>query len=218
MTVQNLVKDYFNREAKRFDTIYVDEKPFAQRVVDSMRRVVVERFELLCNLAPSAGPWTALDVGCGSGRYSIAFAEKGASRVVGVDVAASMTDLANEEAERAGVLDRCEFVTAPFLDFESEERFDVIVAMGYFDYLQDPVEHLSKMLKLSGGRLFMSIPKRWEVRVPTRKLRFAIEKGFVRFYSRGEVDQLMARAGVPDDRWSLIDLGRDWIAVVRVKP
>ena len=218
MTIQNLVRDYFNREARRFDAIYVSDKPFSQRLVDSLRRVVVERFRLICNLAPSPGPWTALDVGCGSGRYTVAFAERRASRVVGVDVAASMTDLAAQEAKRAGVADRCEFVTAPFLEFQSDERFDVIVAMGYFDYLDDPGAHLRKMLKLSRGRVFLSLPKRWEVRVPIRKLRFALEKGFVRFYSRGEVDALMARAGVPDERWSLVDLGRDWIAVVRVAP
>lgn len=217
MTIQELVRDYFNREARRFDAIYVSEKPIIQRAVDSLRKVVVERFRLVCSLAPLPGAWTALDVGCGSGRYSIAFARAGAANVVGVDVAASMTELALEEAKRAGVTDRCSFVTAPFLDFHSDQKFDVVVAMGYFDYLSDPAGHLRRMLDLCRGRVFMSVPKRWEIRVPIRKLRFAFEKGFVRFYSRGELDQLMADTGVSSDRWSVIDLGRDWVAVIRAK-
>lgn len=217
MTIQNLVRDYFNREALRFDAIYERDKPVLQRLVDSLRRVVVERFRLLCTVAPLPGPWSALDVGCGSGRYSIAFAQHGAIRVVGVDLAASMTDLAAAEARRAGVSDRCDFITAPFLEYRSDERFDVVVAMGYFDYLDEPVPHLRKMLELCGGRVFLSLPKRWEVRVPIRKLRFAVEKGFVRFYSRREVERLMSQAGVAASQWCLIDLGRDWIAVIRTR-
>jgi SAM-dependent methyltransferase len=216
MAVENTVRDYFNQQAERFDAIYATQKPFLQRLVDSFRSVVVERLHLMCNLAPQRGPWTALDVGTGSGRYPIAFARLGATRVVGVDVAKAMTDLAAEEATKAGVAGQCEWITAPFLEFESAEKFDAVVAMGYFDYLDEPLPHLKKMLVSSRHRIFMSFPKRWEIRVPVRKLRFAWERGFVRFYSRGEVERLIAAAGVPPERCSLVDFGRDWIAVVRV--
>src|SRR5438477_13204006 len=110
MKSPELVRKYFDREAGRFDAIYEDRKPWHQRLVDRLfRRVVVERFRLVCNLAPLAGPWSALDVGCGSGRYAIAFARAGAVRVTGVDVSASMIHLAREEAVRSRVEDRCEF-------------------------------------------------------------------------------------------------------------
>lgn len=218
MTIQNLVRDYFNREAVCFDAIYNSDKPFLQGLVDRMRSVVVERFRLVCTLAPLPGAWTALDVGCGSGRYPIAFTQAGATRVVGIDVASAMTDLAAAEARRMGVDDRCRFETVSFLDYHSDQPFDVVVAMGYFDYLDNPEPHLQKMLKLCRGRAFFSFPKRWEIRVPLRRIRFALEGGFVRFYSRGEVRRLMAGAGVAADRWSLIDFGRDWIVVVRVDP
>jgi len=213
----DLVREYFNREARRFDAIYESRKPWHQRIVDrAFRQVVVERFRLICNLAPSTGSWNVLDVGCGSGRYAIALAQAGAARVVGVDVAASMTDLARQEAARASVGERCEFHTAAFLDFSTDERFDVVVATGYYDYLEDPLPHLQKMLRMSRGKVFITIPKRWEFRVPIRKLRFALERGFVRFYSRAEVMQLVHRAGLASERLSLIDLGRDWVAVLRV--
>ena len=213
----DLVRDYFNREAQRFDAIYEDRKPLLERVVDrACRSVVVERFKLICNLAPTPGPWSVLDVGCGSGRYALALAAAGASRVVGVDVAATMIELARQQATAAGVAERCEFHTMPFLQFRSPERFDVVVATGYMDYLEDPLPHLRSMVEHCKGRLFISVPKRLEYRVPIRKVRFAIERGYVRFYGKREFERLAEAAGVPPDRLSMIDLGRDWIAVMRV--
>jgi 2-polyprenyl-3-methyl-5-hydroxy-6-metoxy-1,4-benzoquinol methylase len=212
----DLVRDYFNREARRFDAIYESRKPWHQRIVDrAFRQVVIERFHLICNLAPSPGRWTVLDVGCGSGRYAVALAHAGAGRVLGIDVAATMIELARAEALRTGVGNRCEFQSTGFLDFATDERFDVIVATGYFDYLEDPLPHLQKMLSLARGKIMITIPKRWEFRVPVRKLRFLLARGFVRFYSRREVINLTRSAGVPLDRLSLIDLGRDWVAVIR---
>lgn len=212
-----LVRSYFNREAERFDAIYENRKPLVSRLVDrAFRSVVVERFHLICNLAPMPCPWTVLDVGCGSGRYALALAAAGARRVVGVDVAASMIDLASRQAAAAGLGDRCEFHTAPFLEFATQERFDVVVATGYMDYLEDPLPHLAAMVARCKGRLFVSVPKRLEYRVPIRKARFAIERGYVRFYGKREFQALATAAGVAPDRVSMIDLGRDWIAVMRV--
>jgi 2-polyprenyl-3-methyl-5-hydroxy-6-metoxy-1,4-benzoquinol methylase len=216
-TVRSLdrVRAYFDREAGRFDAIYeTDRKPLHQRVIDRARRVVVERYKLVCNLAPSAGPWTALDVGCGSGRYAIEFARLGAT-VVALDVSESMIALGKSQAAAAGVSDRIRFAAEGFLDFRVDETFDVVTAMGYFDYLEDPVPHLRKMLAASRGRVFASIPKRWEYRVPIRMARFALAGGYVRFYSHAEFLSIAAEAGVRSDRLSLIDLGRDWLAVIR---
>jgi len=209
------VREYFNREASRFDAIYEQDKPGSQQLVDRLfRSVVVERFHLICNLAPYQGSWSVLDVGCGSGRYSLALAREGASRVVGVDVAPSMIALAKQEADKAGFGAVCEFHTAPFLEFATDEQFDVVVATGYFDYLENPLPHLERMRDRCRGRMFFSIPKRWEWRVPIRKARFAFERGYVRFYSKPQLMALLAAARIPADRASVIDLGRDYIVVV----
>ena len=86
------------------------------------------------------------------------------------------------------------------------------LAMGYFDYMDQPRAHLSKMIELADGRVFASFPKRREPRSPLRKLRFALARGFVRFYSRADVVDLYASAGrVP--YLSIVDLGRDYIAI-----
>lgn len=209
------VRRHFERDARRFDAIYSERKPLVQQIVDSQRRVVVERFSLIQNLAPLPGRWTALDVGCGPGRYSIALAESGAARVLGVDVASAMIALARRQAATAGKTDVCEFVVTSFADFHTDERFDVVVATGYFDYVESPAKDVAKMVQACRGRIFASFPKRLDWRVPLRKARFALVGGYVRFYDESEVRRLFAAAGLAADRLSLIDLGRDWIAVAR---
>jgi SAM-dependent methyltransferase len=218
MSSPNRVRSYFDREARRFDAIYEKRKPLFQRVMDRLfRGVILRRFELVCNLAPVPGTWTVLDIGCGSGRYPLALCRSGASRVVGLDVAPAMVELARREAERAGFAARSEFLLGDFHDYRSEEKFDVVLAMGYFDYLENPLPHLQRMVVRCRGRVFASFPKRWEWRAPTRKLRFLARRGFVRFYSRRQIESLLAGAGLAPDRATLIDLGRDWILVARTR-
>jgi ubiquinone/menaquinone biosynthesis C-methylase UbiE len=207
-----LVNNYFNREAERFDAIYEKDKPILQQIGDNLfRRVILERYSLVVNAIGAPGR-TVLDVGCGPGRYGIELARRGAARCVGVDVAGNMIDIATKEASRQGVADRCGWAVSDFLSFRTEERFDAVVAMGYFDYLEDPWPHLEKMIRLSTHNVFGSFPKRWTLRTGLRALRFKLENGFVRFYSRAEILALFRKAG-SIACLSLVDLGRDYVAI-----
>src|SRR5262245_30904709 len=171
MNSRELVRSYFDREAERFDAIYAEKKPFVQRVVDILfRGVVLERYRIICTLAPLPGPFSVLDVGCGGGRYALALARSGALEVVGVDVSPAMIALARRAADEASVAARCTFEVSSFQDFRTDKNFDVVVATGYFDYLADPLADLAKMAKHCSGRIYATFPKRWELRAPTRKL------------------------------------------------
>src|SRR5262245_6156891 len=217
MNSRELVRSYFDREAERFDAIYAERKPLVQRVVDRLfRGVVLERYRIICALAPLPRPFSVLDVGCGGGRYSLALARSGAVQVVGVDVSEAMIALARRAAQEAGVEERCTFVVSPFLDYAADKTFDVVVATGYFDYLGAPLDDLARMARFCAGRIYATFPKRWELRAPTRKLRFVLSGGFVRFYSRPEVTRLFEGAGIAPSHLALIDLGRDYLAVARV--
>lgn len=208
----DLVHNYFNREAARFDAIYEHDKPLHQRIGDAVfRRVILERYSLVINAIGAPGS-SMLDVGCGPGRYGIELARRGAVRCLGIDVAAPMVDIARREAERAGVASTCEWQVTDYESFETGERFDAVVAMGYFDYLDDPLRHLQKMMKHAKGRVFCSLPKRWTVRTGLRKVRFELERGFVRFYSRAEALELFSSCGKLE-YLSLVDLGRDFVAI-----
>jgi 2-polyprenyl-3-methyl-5-hydroxy-6-metoxy-1,4-benzoquinol methylase len=211
----DLVNNYFNREAERFDAIYEKDKPLRQQIGDNLfRRVILERYSLVVNAigAPDA---VMLDVGCGPGRYGVELARRGARRCVGVDVASNMIEIARAEAQRANVADRCHWAVSDWLSWSSDEMFDAVVAMGYYDYLEDPLPHLEKMMARARGRVFASFPKRWTIRTGLRIVRFKLARGFVRFYTREEVVGLFRRAGQAQFL-SLVDLGRDYVAIYDV--
>ena len=145
-------------------------------------------------------------------RHGIELARRGARRCVGVDVAAAMIDIARREATMAGVATPCEWAVSDFLSCSGADRFDAVVAMGYFDYLEEPLPHLARMIGHPRGRVFASFPKRWTLRTGLRVVRFKLAVGFVRFYSRGEVLALFRETG-DIACVTLVDLGRDYVAI-----
>src|SRR5204863_2120031 len=152
-----------------------------------------------------------LDVGCGSGRYCIAFALRGAAHVTGLDVAPAMLDLARKHAERAGVADACEFRIAQFPEPEaaSDEVFDYCTAMGYFDYVPDPAEHLQRMRELTSGTIVASFPKAGGFKALVRRGRFKINRCPLFLYTREKIEAIVSRAGI--ERYELVELDRDYI-------
>jgi 2-polyprenyl-3-methyl-5-hydroxy-6-metoxy-1,4-benzoquinol methylase len=213
--VEQKVRSHFHADARRFDAIYEDAKnPFARFVDNVWRGVVRQRFELtLKQLEPLAGK-SLLDVGCGSGRYCIAYAERGARRVVGVDFAAGMIELANEYALRAGVTGCCEFRAGKFPEAVQDESFDACTAMGFFDYVAEPVPVISRMRELTRSRMIMSFPKSREWRAPVRRIRFWATGCPLFLYSESQVKRILSDAGVTQYDWIALD--RDYIVVAHL--
>jgi ubiquinone/menaquinone biosynthesis C-methylase UbiE len=216
MSLEERVRTHFEADAQRFDAIYEKRKGPIRWFVDEIwRGVVGTRFELtLERLVPLEGK-RVLDVGCGSGRYCVAFALRGASRVVGLDVAPAMLELARRHAEQAEVADVSEFRLArfPHSDGVPAEVFDCCTAMGYFDYVEDPREHLERMRELTSGMLAASFPKSRGVRALVRRMRFRLNRCPLFLYSRDEVESLLAEAGIDD--YELVELDRDYLLFAR---
>lgn len=212
MQVEDRVKHHFEADAARFDAIYDDRKGPLDRFMDTVwRGVVRRRFEVVLErLEPMAGK-AILDVGCGSGRYCLAYAQRGAARVVGVDFAPAMIALAQEHARRLGVAERCDFRLGAFPAAVADGPFDAATAMGFFDYVEDPVPLLSRMRELTRGTLIMSFPKAREWRVPLRRLRFRLAGCPLFLYSAARVREVLGAAGIAGCDW--IELDRDYVVV-----
>ena len=73
-----------------------------------------------------------IDFGCGTGSEAVEMAQRGARRGVGVDLQERLLAVARDAAARAGVADRCTFVTT------TTERADVIVSLDAFEHFEDP--------------------------------------------------------------------------------
>jgi len=102
-----------------------------------------------------------LDLACGFGRHSLAFARKGYS-VVGVDITKAFVDDATKTTEEESL--DAKFINADIRDVDFENEFDVVLnlADGAIGYLENEEENLKifdvigRALK-SGGKHFMDI-------------------------------------------------------------
>ena len=212
MSGDTQVREHFDAGAERFDAIYDDAKGPLGRFIDNRwRGVVRERFRLVLErLSPVEG-MTVLDVGTGSGRYCLALAQRGARRAVGIDFAPRMIEIAREQARCLGVSDRCEFYVGSFPEEVPLGRYDAVTAMGFFDYVSDPVAMVKAMDQLREGTLLMSFPKAREWRAPIRRVRFTLLRCPLYLYSQARIGQILRNAGVT--RYECVDLGRDYIII-----
>ncbi len=193
--MSDAVRRYFDGAVDDFDAIY-DGKGAVGRWVDRrFRRDMYERFRLTFETCGDLGGRTVLDIGCGSGRYAIEFARRGAARVLGVDFAPNMLAAARRHAEGQGVADRCEFVLGDFMQMELGRSFDVCAAIGVFDYIAHPRPFLERMRALSSRWLVMTFPSISTIRTPIRKLRYWAKRCPVYFYDRKAIEELTAGLG-----------------------
>jgi ubiquinone/menaquinone biosynthesis C-methylase UbiE len=217
MSVDQQVRKHFHADAQRFDAIYDENKgPVARFIDDVWRGVVRRRLDLTVEaLAPLEGK-SILDVGCGSGRFCLAYAQHGAAKVLGIDFAPAMIDLAKEYARRLELTHRCDFRVGSFPEAitEPDRSFDAATALGFFDYIEQPVPIIARMRELSRETLVMSFPKAREFRVPLRRLRFKLIGCPLFLYTEPRVRQILADAGVARYDWTNLD--RDYLVVARV--
>ncbi len=100
----------------------------------------------------------SLDVGCGTGELVCALAKAGV-KAVGVDFAAEMCALSQAKAENEGLAE-AKFVHASIFDYKpGEEKFDLISANGFIEYISEPqlrdfIAH-AKSLLTPGGALVL---------------------------------------------------------------
>lgn len=208
-------KDFFEGYARDFDHIYDDtgKGPIARYIDTSLRKEMRLRFEnTFAQLQPMQGS-SLLDAGCGGGRYAIPAAKAGASHVLGIDFSDSMLALARQKANEEGVASVCRFENGDLLTYPIEEKsFDYAIAIGFFDYMQDPEAALRALARAARRRVFVSLPKRWHILTPQRWIRYTLFKCFVRFYSRADVERLAA--SVNPRKTTILDIGREYNLVV----
>ncbi|MDQ6887063.1 MAG: class I SAM-dependent methyltransferase [Gemmatimonadota bacterium] len=190
------VARFWNTVAQDFDSIYTGEKSAVGRLLDRwLRRDIYQRLDWVLEMAGDVRGQTICDIGCGSGRFVSALAQRGVARVTGVDVAPEMLKLARRLVAAEGVSDRCEFVLSDVLDWKTQETFDLAIAIGFWDYIADPAGRLSIIRRLTTKRFLSAWPRRWTWRMPIRKLRLAALGCPVYFFSKDDVYRHLQEAG-----------------------
>jgi SAM-dependent methyltransferase len=182
------VRNRFRDKAQQFDDLYEDERP----LVKLLRPGLFRRRQLAADTVASYDSPRVLDVGCGSGRIAEFVLEAGATRYMGVDFSEPMIDMARQRLDRYG--DRVELSVADFLEAPLEGPFDVVLAVGLFDYLPNASEFSDKMAALTapGGCMVGSFPTWSLLKGPVRKVRYEwIGDCPIFNYSRDGLEQML---------------------------
>lgn len=190
------VRTYFDKTAVSFDTFYDKKRSsFMQWVDRKYRSDIFERFRLAFEALDPIVDKTVLDIGCGSGPYIIEAARRGSSKVVGLDMAQGMLDLAKQRAEAAGCIERCQFVLGMFPQDVPQEKFNYAIVMGVMDYIADPLNFLTVLAQQVTDRAVLSFPSKHWFRTPLRKFRYWLKRCPVYFYEPKQIEELSKAAG-----------------------
>lgn len=105
---------------------------------------------------------TVLDAGCGTGIFSIIFANKGAANVVGIDISPGSLETAQNLKKKFG-LQNLEFQKEDMLQLPfKDEAFDIIWAWGTVHHTTDPFKAISELIRVlkREGSLLLAVYKK----------------------------------------------------------
>ena len=191
------VREHFRKKAFSFDHLY-DEDHALQR---ALRPGLFNRREFALEVAREYDAPRVLDVGGGSARIGEPFLEQGASTYVDVDLSDSMLELARARLERFG--DKVTLIQGDFLAADIPGSFDVVLALGYFDYIEDAPAHVRRIsgLLAPGGSVVSSFPRWTWTKGPVRKIRYEVINNCPIFdYTRDGLMELFAGYSAIDVR------------------
>ena len=124
---------------KNFDALYghTGHRSALGRWVDrTFRQVMVRRFEETLRHTEKPVIHSVLDIGCGPGRYTAAFALQG-KEAVGIDIAKEMLKIAQDNIDALNVT--ADLILDDYLSVRFDRVFDAACLMGFFDYIENPV-------------------------------------------------------------------------------
>jgi ubiquinone/menaquinone biosynthesis C-methylase UbiE len=190
------VKTYFDKVPKEWDALYSHENKLRYAINKWLRKGLFERYRLTFEHCGDLTGARVLDIGCGTGRFSIECAKRGARQVVGIDFAPSMVEFSQNVAAQMGLSDKCKFIHGDFLTHKFDGSFDIILALGFFDYIKEPGPVLKKISQMSPRRSLASFPKFTCIWGIQRHIRYYwVKKCPIYYYTVEQIKGLCKDAG-----------------------
>ena len=106
-------------------------------------RKLVDRFE---GHLPIESGLSYLDMGCGSGELTLAFARLGVGRITGVDFLPRNVERARAQAAQFGAGREVQFICRDLHRWIPGERYDVLLSFDAFEHIEAPEALLRKMV------------------------------------------------------------------------
>ena len=174
---------------------------------------MVRRFEETLQQTEKQEIHSVLDIGCGPGRYTAAFALQG-KEVVGVDIAEEMLKIAQDNIHAINMA--ADLILGDYLSVHFDRVFDAACLMGFFDYIEDPVPILKKLGTEVTGEFYASFPKSGGLLAWQRRIRYRLRRCPLWLYSKRDVEDALIASGFAEC-YEIRDFGRDWYVVVQMQ-
>jgi SAM-dependent methyltransferase len=203
MSVKFKASDYWNAEAESFDSIYREDGSVNGWLNRLLRGDMEGRYRFALSAAnPGAHPHI-LEIGCGTGVHTRGFLDAGAASVTGIDVSSEMLKIAS--GRLAGKYDdRVRLVEGDFREVQFGRTFDVVTAIGVFDYIADSLEFMKKAAALTAGCFIATFPRAGTLRSYLRKARLSLKGCPVYFYTKERLEFLAQSCGTGVERCAVI--------------
>ncbi|MGA2521794.1 MAG: methyltransferase domain-containing protein [Acidimicrobiales bacterium] len=178
---------YFHDRAGRFSAFYRSE-PVARLLG---RGPLFDRLRGGVDIVRAVGARRVLDVGCGSGPLFAPLAALGV-HTTGIDPAPAMVALAEREAARHPGLVTVE--TRGWETVDETDAFDAALALGVFDYVDEPADLLRRM-GAAAPHVVGSFPAPG-LRLRLRQVRYGARGVHVHGYRPADLSALASSAGM----------------------
>ena len=91
-----------------------------------------------------------------------------------------------------------EFVLEDYLEYKPKKKFDAACAIGFFDYVEDPVVVLKKLLDDVDKEIYISIPDDKGLLALQRKIRYKMRNCPLFLYSEKFLEDVLKKADCLD--------------------
>ena len=174
--------EYFDRIAGRYDDWY---KTRVGRYVDRTEKRLI--FSMM-----RSHRGRVLDLGCGTGNYTLELRERGFD-VIGLDASGAMVEVARAKGLNCIVGNA---YTLPLPD----ASFDLVLSVTMFEFIHEPEKVLAEIYRVlkPGGEVVvgtMNGQSSWFIFKRLKSLFIETAYRYARFYSPGELEDLLKSSG-----------------------
>ncbi len=195
------VSSFFDGYAEDFSSIYLEDtkkrSPFNKLMDKLYRHDIVDRFQRTVKETQKSEIQTVLDIGCGPGHFVIKFLEQG-KKVTALDIAPSMLEITKQRVLSKYPDSDVKYILDDYSAHHFDEQFDAACVMGFFDYVEDPVSVLKKLLKDIKKEIYISIPGNKGFLAFQRKIRYKLRNCPLYLYSESDLKNYLDAAGCLD--------------------
>ena len=208
---------FFNGYAAEFSSIYLeDERPRSlfNKLMDKLFRKDIEtRLVDSLNHMRKDSIKTVLDIGCGPGHLVVKLLEL-KKDVTALDIAPNMLEITQMRVDSMNLESEFKTILGDYSEHNFDEKFDAISVMGFFDYVEDPVSVLKKLLNDAAKEIYISIPGDSGFLAWQRKVRYKRRNCPLYLYSRDSLVQHLQDAGCYE-MTEIIDTERGFYIIIR---